>query len=307
MSLPKPPNASTLGESVCLALTPGASRVLLELDAHGWVLESTLPAICKSEQARVREHLAESLRSIHHNPSALRRLYRYVDNSGAIIAAFFADERHWHFRDDLNIAISLGPLYSSGHVDLAEKLRKKLGDNGVIQCIANMAYSLYKKEGQREALRDAFALVEAESYMRALVYDVAIEAFGPLGYLPEILAQARAAGSSAWLSTMLSLQRHGYLDVLQEELSAERIDVHAQGIFQRIDASLWIKKANDTALVDCWLKYWRDARLKPRRQALAGQGNRWFFDLAMLVSTLGGPEATEATLREVLHIGQWFA
>ncbi|HRI66370.1 MAG TPA: ATP-binding protein [Polyangium sp.] len=303
---PRFSNASSLSGALCGALTLGAARSWLEKDSNGWVLESLIPTISKQEQTRVKEHLMRHVRSLHQHAGTLRDLYRHVENSGDIIAEYLTEDRSWgYFREERNIAISLGPLYASGHIALAEELRKNLQED-FAQRIAKMAYSLYKKEGQRQALQEALAPLEGNQYELSLVYDLAIEMFGPLGYLPEILAQARTS-DHLWLGAMRSLQEHGYTEVLQEELTAERIERHRTVIFQRIDGSFWIKKANATTLVECWLDYWRSVRMLPRRQALAGYGDRWFYELSSLISTLSGQEATEAMLHEVLQIGEWFA
>lgn len=302
---PKTPNASSLARALCSVLSVGAALRWIEKDSNDWVLESLVPALAKQEQARVRKHLERSLRSLHHFPGTLRKLYRHVDDAGDVIAAYLAEQRSWHhFREDQNLAISLGPLYASGHAQVADKLRKKLqGD--LAKRIAKMAYSLHTNEGQKEAQQYALAPFEAESHGCSLVYDVAVEMFGPLGYLPDILVHARTSDTS-WLAAIEALQGHGYTEVLREELTAERIERTWRALSVHIDPSIWIEKATMPTLIECWLEDWRRARMRPRRQALASEGDRWFYVQALLISRLGGPEATEATLREVLLIGEWF-
>lgn len=302
---PKPPNGSLLARALCDALRPGAVREWLEKDPHDWVLESLFPAVAKIDPARAKTHLERHLRSIHQNPGNLRAQLHHIENAGDVIATYFKEERSWHLREECNIAITLGPLYASGHVELADRLRNKLHQD-VAKRIANMAYSYFQKQGQHEALEAAFTPFERDAYGHWLVVDMAVEMFAPLGYLLEIVALARTS-DALWLSTMEALQAHRYIDVLQEELNAERIERSRKGMFYHIDASLWMKAAHTSTLLATWLEVWRDVRQVPRRRALAGMGERWFEAIATLTSTLGGPEATEAMVHEVLHVGEWFA
>lgn len=299
-------NASNLAQSLDKSLTAGAARVWLDKDPHEWLLESLLPALGKQGQALAKKHLEQSLRSIHQGPWNLRKLYRHVENAGSIIAAYLQEKQPWpHFREELPLAISLWPLYSSGHIDLAEKRRKELTEE-LSQRIAKLAYSLYKKEGQKEALQEAFAPLPTYGHEQTLVVEEAIDMFGPLGYLPEIAVDARAS-ETMWLTAMRALQECGHVDVLQDELTAERIEQHRTGIFNCINAAHWVNKAHPSTLIECWIDDWRDARNQPRRRALAGRRDRWFDTLSAIIATLAGPTGTELTLREVLLIGEWFA
>jgi len=305
-SSPKPPQAAGLARALCAALTLGSALHWIEKDSQEWVLNSLAPAIYKHEPARVRKHLERSLRSLHQNSWTLSKLYRHVENPGAIVAAYVQEERDWrHFLEEPNLAVSLWPLYSSGHVELADKLRKTLTESSAIR-IAKMAYSAHKNEGQREALQEAFAPIEGDLRGFSFPYEVAVELFGPMGYIREIVALSRTS-DLVWLLTLKSLQEHGHTEVLQEELTTERIEKNWKNLFLHVAPSSWIAKANTSSLIECWLDYWRSHRTMPRRQMLAGHGNRWSYGLSLLISTLGGPEATEATLREVLHVGEWFA
>lgn len=301
-------NVSSLSGALGSALTPKAALFWIsqEKNTDGWILESLVPAIAQQEQTLVREHLQRSLRTLHQIPWTLLDLYRHVENSGDVIAAYLREERSWrHFLEERTAAISLWPLYASKHIGFAEKLRKKLTED-VSKRIARMAYSLYRDEGRREALYEAFAPLQNENADSSLLVDAAIDMYGSRGYLRDIVAYARAS-DAMWVATIRSLQKHGHTEVLHEELIAARIEQHRTEIFRYVDPAHWVNKANASTLVECWIDDWRNARNLPRRRALGGRGRHWFFLQSSVISALAGPEGIEAVLGEVLLVGDWFA
>lgn len=301
-------NVGDLSGAIGAALTHKAALFWIskEAESHGWILESLAHAVAKHEQALLEKRLAQALRDLHQIPWTILDLYRHIEHAGDVIAAYLREEHSWrHFREERAAAISLWPLYASGHVDLAEKLRKTL-TRDVSKRIATMAYALYRNEGKDEALRAAFAPWSDNGGNDSLVVESALLMFGPRGYLRKIVEYARSS-NALWIATMRGLEKVGYIEVLQEELRAEQIDEHRKTIFSCLDAKHWVKKANDSTLIECWIDFWRDARNLPRRRALGGVSDHWFSPLSSIISTLTDAAGIQAVLQEVLLIGDWFA